>query len=190
MFARSRHCLCLCLFLPACITLDVDLRTPAGGDDAAPLVCASGTRLDATGERCLPCINRTPPPAEACACQYTYQPAPLPYCDTPTAHYECEPCTGDITSCAAYDAASQTTASCRLVAACCAELEASSTPCCDVADELACALIPGSDGPRYKVGCLPKPCCVPACTPDVEQCRAIVVGDALACECSPVGDPP
>jgi hypothetical protein len=173
------------LLLPACVVQELDLRSRGDGQ---PLVvhCEPGHRY-AAEQGCVPC-RVLDDPREACPCSWQYEDADLPYCDAPEAFFRCLPCTGDMETCNAYDAATGTSKDCFLLASCCAQLaaDAGSTACCQEPDQLHCVIDPGSDPQAARVGCLPPDCCSPACNPSTETCDVVVHGDGLACVCNEV----
>jgi hypothetical protein len=173
------------LLLPACVVQEIDLRGHRDGS-LLPEECDSGHRF--AGEQgCVPCRVLGEPLA-VCPCGWQYEAAELPYCDTPEAYFRCLPCTGAIETCNAYDAATQTSRDCFLLASCCSQLAADpgSEPCCQESEELRCVVDPSSNPPAARVGCLPAACCSPACDPLTETCDLVVHGEELVCVCNEV----
>jgi len=168
--------------LPACLVQEIDLRTPPD-PQALVMTCPTGQRF-IEDRGCVHC-ETLPPPLTTCPCGWlAFQPADLPYCDTPEAFYHCLPCAGDIDSCNSYNPADGTSSDCFLLERCCQQLaeDADSTACCAEPDVVRCALEPEQTGAL--VGCLPRNCCNPACHATREVCAVVASEGDLVCVCN------
>lgn len=199
MAPRTPWLVWVCLW--SCTVQTIDLR----GETRA---CAAGERHNPETGQCAPCEPLAPNAELACPCGHAWFDAPFPACDQALV---CLPCTGDITSCRAFNSASGTTWSCDLLLQCCAALAAdpSSLACCPGGAQVVCA--PGETDGQYRFSCAaPADCCAgsacpngdgdceswqtcdtdsgsctPACEPGVDYCCA-----DCGCACRPIPDPP
>lgn len=152
------------VLLPGCFLqiLDMDRHeTPV-----APIVCGANQRIDPSTGRCADCVVRTPAASQTCLCQVSYHASPFPYCEGDEVDYDCLPCTGDVSACAAYDSATGVVRNCHSLQDCCHALatDSNSTPCCTSGTFPYCKPSAGS-------GQLEKYCCAcPACNPTTEFC--------------------
>jgi len=195
---------------PGCLQT-IDLRGPIGsqGDEQlgdTDTTCTDGERRNPETGGCEPCIIDEPDPTLACPCSFTFQPAPFPYCDLPTASYQCDsPCTGDISACNGYDPSDGSIRDCIQFWHCCQLLAANpeAQPCCPTGTKVFCEPTPGLHWPN-SFQCRPYDCCetgcfsdidcdstfqtcrggncVPGCRPTSEQC----VVDGTVCACQPI----
>ena len=170
---------------PACLQ-SVDLRGPL--PPPTPPVCGAEERLDPTNGKCAPCTIDEPPNPAVCPCGYTAHPAPFPYCEGDVVAYDCVACGGDITSCSVYDAATQTTTSCDLLADCCAALSAAGGSCCPLGADLIC--LPDANLGEYSVRCAEPTCCSGTECPNGDvDCGSWQTCDRVAGRCVPACSP-
>jgi len=155
--------------LPGCFLQILDLNQSETPD--TPIVCGAGQRVDPSSGRCAACTVRMPPASQACLCQVNYHASPFPYCEGSQANYECLPCTGDVSVCAAYNATTGAVSDCHSLQTCCQDLKAdskkadsNSTPCCTSDTLPYCKPSAGSGQLEYYC------CACPACNPTTEFC--------------------
>lgn len=153
-------------------TLDLNPGAPGNPGGAA---CAAYERVDPATGLCASCKVRTPPASDTCLCQVDFHASPFPYCEGTDVDYDCQPCTGDVSACAAYDAQTGTVRDCNRLQLCCAELVKSGSTCC-----LASGTLPYCV-PSASTGLLEYKCCAcqPACAPNEWCCVD------CGCQCLP-----
>jgi hypothetical protein len=206
-----------CVLCDACVVDTVDLRQETDAQAPGDPRCGWRERFDPLRGTCVLCSYRLPHPLLACPCAWEYVPAPLPYCDTDDAYYDCLPCKSDISACNAYDTQTKTSNNCSSLVRCCDELETApgATPCCETGLSFECVYDAAAsrDTDVFRAGCVAKPCCfgvpcpdgtgdcagfqtcvdglcTPACEPSVEECAVVASQGSLTCLCVDVGIPP
>ncbi|MBN1962702.1 MAG: hypothetical protein JW841_17355 [Deltaproteobacteria bacterium] len=201
-----RYILVLSLLAPTACLQTIDLREE-GHNQPLPQ-CNSGERLNPDSGKCSVCQVDISPGADVCPCGYISHAEAFPYCEGDAVAHDCVQCSGDISSCVVYHSDTRTTSSCALLEQCCTNLIAVGGSCCPTGALLICT--EGENLTEYTVRCTEPTCCsgdlcpngdddcaswqtcdvvtqrcVPACSPQHEQCC-----EECGCICSERPNPP